>query len=236
MQEYLLFIDTETTGLPKKWTVGYAAKDNWPSAVQVAWIIFTKEGKEVKRENFYINENDISISTQAQRVHRIDNVYLRKHGVPRLAVMEKLKSDLAKFKPLVIGHFIALDVHVLGADFYRCALAQPFSELSLFCTMIASSKYVKKPWKKHLRLNELYQELFETELEKAHNALVDAEATARSYFELVKRKEITEEVIRAQQVTLSEQLTVNHGRISKSALLMMIFLLVGIIVCCILIF
>ncbi|MFD2963258.1 MULTISPECIES: 3'-5' exonuclease [Olivibacter] len=231
MQEYLLFIDTETTGLPKKWTVGYSTKDNWPSAVQVAWIVFTKDGREIKRENFYVNEDDVVVSRQAQLVHRIKGSYLRTFGVPRCAVMEKLSSDLRQFKPLVVGHFVALDFHVLGADFYRCAMENPLGDLRLFCTMLASSGYVKKPWIKYLRLNELYQELFEKELEKAHNALLDADATAKSYFELVKRKEVTEETIEEQQVKLSKQLILDKSPWSISTVLIILFFLIALIVC-----
>lgn len=236
MQEYLLFIDTETTGLPKKWTVGYSAEGNWPSAVQVAWIVFTREGTEVKRENFYINEIDLVISQQAQGIHHIDNAYLSAFGMRRCLVMEKLNDDLKQFKPLVIGHFVALDFHVLGADFYRCGLENPFSGLRLFCTMIASSKYVKAPWLKYLRLNELYHELFDIELEKVHNALIDAEATAKSYFELIKRKDITEETIAQQQTKLSKQLVIDGKSTNTLAVSLILFLLVSILVFLLLIF
>ncbi|MEH6306008.1 3'-5' exonuclease [Olivibacter sp. CPCC 100613] len=231
MQEYLLFIDTETTGLPKKWTVAYSAKDNWPSAVQIAWILFTKEGKEIKRENFYVNEDDMVISGQAQQVHQIDHAYLRRFGVPRCIVMEKLSDDLRQFEPLVVGHFVALDCHVLGADFYRCAMENPFLNMRLFCTMIASSRYVKKPWIKYLRLNELYQELFEKELEKAHNALTDAEATAKSYFELIKRRDITEKTILDQQSKLSKQLLFSKPSLSMSRVVIILLLLLSVLFC-----
>ncbi len=56
MSDYLLFIDTETSGLPKKWGLPYSAKNNWPFSVQIAWVIYTKEGQKVKQENHFIKE------------------------------------------------------------------------------------------------------------------------------------------------------------------------------------
>lgn len=35
-----LFIDTETTGLPKEYDAPYTDIDNWPRLVQLAWIVF----------------------------------------------------------------------------------------------------------------------------------------------------------------------------------------------------
>jgi len=41
--------------------------------------------------------------------------------------------------------------------------------------------------------------LFQKTLENPHNAMVDAKATAMCFFELLKRKEINEEIIKQQQ-------------------------------------
>ena len=35
-----LFIDTETTGLPKEYDAPYTDIDNWPRLVQLAWIVY----------------------------------------------------------------------------------------------------------------------------------------------------------------------------------------------------
>jgi len=199
MQEYLLFIDTETTGLPRKWTATYEAIHHWPSAVEVAWILYTRDGKELKRENFYVSNNDVPISSRALEIHGYHQLYLQEYGVPREQVMQKLGDDLKKYHPLVVGHFVTLDVHVLGADFFRCSMVNPLPKLPLFCTMVASGKYVKKPWMKYLRLGEFYEELFGEVLENTHNALVDAEATANIFFELTKRGEIDDRIILEQQ-------------------------------------
>ena len=40
---YLIF-DTETTGLPKKWSSPLTDFDNWPRAIQVAWQVHDLSG------------------------------------------------------------------------------------------------------------------------------------------------------------------------------------------------
>lgn len=46
LKDYLLFIDTEATGLPKKWNLPYNTPGNWPDAVQISWLLYTKEGQK----------------------------------------------------------------------------------------------------------------------------------------------------------------------------------------------
>lgn len=200
LKDYLLFIDTEASGLPKNWKLPYSRNDNWPYAVQISWVIYTKGGKRVKQENFYIGNSDFSITPSATRVHGIDRNFLTKHGKDRRKVLKKLNSDLAKFKPLVLGHFMELDYHILGVDFFRSGIANPLRKCSSFCTMLATKHLVSNPSVDYLRLGELYTYLFNKKLENQHNAVADAEATAECFFELVRRGEITEEKIAEQQI------------------------------------
>lgn len=206
MQDYLLFIDTEATGLPLKWTKPYTDSNNWPTAIQVAWIIFSKEGDELKRENFYVNNNDVPITQEAKLIHQLNENYLKENGVPREFIMQKLADDLKRYSPLMVGHFIALDFHILSADFVRSGLINPLKQLPLFCTMLASEKYSRKPWVKYLRLSAFFSELFNREMINAHNAMVDAETTSKCFFELQRRGDITEEMIARQQRKFGEQM------------------------------
>lgn len=36
LQDYFLVIDTETSGLPKKWDAPYGTKNNWSHVLQIA--------------------------------------------------------------------------------------------------------------------------------------------------------------------------------------------------------
>ncbi|QNL49926.1 3'-5' exonuclease [Olivibacter sp. SDN3] len=230
MQNYILFIDTETTGLPTNWSAPHSASDKWPAAVQVAWMIYDAGGQIIKRENYYINNNDIPISKQAELVHHLDIKFLTQYGRSRAFVMELLAKDLMMYEPLVVGHFVELDFHVIGADFHRCNIVNPMRHMPLFCTMLISAKYARKPWVKYLKLNELYHEVLSKDLIDSHNAAADVEATALCFFALQRRGDITEEVIKDQQKKINERGTkVMHKKnnigILLIGMLLMLFLL-----------
>jgi len=199
LRDYLVFLDTEASGLPKKWNLPYSNSLNWPCAVQIAWVIYTKDGVLIKKEDHYIGDSDIKINPSAIKVHGITKDFLKERGESRNLVMQLFADDLMKYQPLVLGHFMEFDYHVASADFHRAGIANPLEDLPTFCTMRASSFFVRDPSVGHLRLGELYSMLFDTKLENQHNALVDANATADCFFELLKRGDINDEKIELQQ-------------------------------------
>ena len=190
MKDYLLFIDTEATGLPKKWYLPYNVPGNWPSAVQVSWLLYNKAGEKIKVQNFYISNPDLAVSAGALRIHGLDKTFLQKHGIPRKEVLAILSVDLLQYQPMVVGHFTELDYHIIGADYYREKIANPLENLPAFCIMTASKHLQQNPQSKFLRLGELYELLFKQPLLHQHNAMTDATATADCFFELLKRNEI----------------------------------------------
>jgi DNA polymerase-3 subunit epsilon len=106
---------------------------------------------------------------------------------------------LEAYQPLVVAHFMQLDFHMVGADFYRIGRENPLQDLPKFCTMLASARYVSNPKSKYLRLNRLYYVLFQEELKNQHEALTDATATAACFFEMLKLGDIDEAMIAEQQ-------------------------------------
>jgi DNA polymerase-3 subunit epsilon len=211
LTDYLLFIDTETSGLPKNWRKPYSAEGNWPFCIQVAWIIYTKDRQVLKQENHFIKENDFKISKSATKIHGITHQFLEANGQSRNEVLEILSRDVIKFQPLVIGHFMEFDFKMLGVDFYRAEIENPIKKEMTFCTMLATTHMVKNPVVKFFKLGELYQVLFNTTLYNQHNALADAKATADCFFELVKRGEADDNTIAIQQKeTLAAELKENE--------------------------
>jgi DNA polymerase III subunit epsilon len=190
LNEYLLFIDTEASGLPKKWNLPYSTPGNWPNAVQVSWLIFNKAGEKIKEENHYINNNDFEISSSALKVHGLTKQFLQQTGMPRKQLLSVLSNDLNQYRPAIIGHFTELDYRVIGADYFRESLENPMEKLTTFCIMKASQHLQQNPNSTFLRLGNLYELLFKKPLLSQHNALTDATATAECFFELVKRNEI----------------------------------------------
>lgn len=199
MKQYFLFLDTETSGLPKKWNRKYTDSDNWPHVLQLAWIIFDKEMQEVKRSNKYIYEPLIPISPAAEQIHGLTPPFLMQHGEKKKEVLRKLSHDIKKYQPQIVGHFLSFDLQVLSTEFFRCQLPIPFQELTYFCTLLHSKRYVRNPHMVHLPLALLYETLFSATPAGIHNAEQDAALTASCYFEMIRRGELSDQDIKRQQ-------------------------------------
>ncbi|MFD1769985.1 3'-5' exonuclease [Sphingobacterium suaedae] len=208
LNSYLLFIDTETSGIPNRWNRPYMDQQNWPSVIQVAWIVYDNTGVEIKRNSMYIYESDIVIKKESQRIHGIDIDFLKENGFRRKEVLRKLAHDIKKYKPLIIGHFIELDVHVLSADYYRAQLKNPFVHQAFFCTMLDSKKYALNPTVDYLRLIQLYEYVFQITPSEMHEAEHDAHLTAQCFLTLWRRRSISTSDILKQQTLLSSKLNI----------------------------
>ena len=198
MKEYLLFVDTETSGIPRDWSLPYSARDNWPHIAQLAWVVCTPDGQEIKAENHYIQPSDYDLNPASGNIHGLTLDFLRANGQPRHAVMQRLRHDLQRYQPLVVAHFMQLDFHMMGVGFHRAGLQNPLLGLPTFCTMRATAPLLRYADQGFLRLGELHQRLFGEPLRHEHDALVDARATACCFFELQKQGTITAEVVARQ--------------------------------------
>ncbi len=199
MKNYVLFVDTETSGLPKDWKKPYSASGVWPSILQIAWIIYTREGKPIKTENHFIHDPTYQISPSSEKIHGITREFLEEHGERRKKVMRLLFKDLQQYRPLVVGYFMKLDFHMLSAGFYRSGLTNPLKKLPTFCLMKVTAPYCRVPSRQYLRLDELYLYLFHRPLQHHHDAMADAQATAQCFFTLEKKGDIDRNKIVSQQ-------------------------------------
>lgn len=222
LRDYILFVDTETSGLPVDWYAPYTTKKNWPYIVQIAWVIYNKSGKHIKTENHYIINSDYEITRASGKIHGIDHNFLSKYGKKRKAVMQRLYDDLEEYQPLTVGHFMQLDYHMIGLGFHRSGMENPVEKLPCFCTMKASNIYSRNPYHKYLRLGELYELLFKKNLKTEHDALEDASATASCFFEMIKRGDISDEVVENQKLFEIER----EGVKNKTAIAIFITLII----------
>ena len=197
MRDYILFIDTETSGLPKDWNS--SRLDQWPFIIQIAWSIYTKGGELVKTENHYIKDQNIVIDPQSKKIHGISEELLEEKGEKRVKVLKKIYKDIKQYNPLVVGHWISFDIKMLTVGFRRAGIRNILEEVPLYCTMLSNSHYVRFSNNNYPKLDELYHKLFNMPMEGQHNAMNDVNATAACFFELVRRNEITEERITNQQ-------------------------------------
>lgn len=203
MREYTLFVDTETSGIPRNWDLPYSTPNNWPHVAQLAWVICTRDGREVKAENHYILPSDYDLTPESGQIHGLTVAFLQAYGRSRHEVMQLLYQDLLEYQPLVVGHFMQLDFHMLGVSFYRAGLPNPLGELPNFCTMRLTGKFMRPEQQSFLRLGELYERLFHEPMTRHHDALIDAQATARCFYELTRQGLISEMTLATQkQVSL----------------------------------
>ncbi|MFN7330329.1 MAG: PHP domain-containing protein, partial [Bacteroidota bacterium] len=192
---YLIF-DTETTGIPRNKTAPLTDFENWPRLVQIAWQLHDFDGKLLTQQNYLVKPDGFDIPFKAEQVHGISTARAAKEGRDLLEVLKIFLRDLEKTKQLV-GHNIEFDINIIGAEMLRQNLApENFLQLPRVDTGIASIEFcqlaggiggkLKMP-----RLEELYQKLFGRGFGDAHDASYDVDATAKSFFGLIKKKVIS---------------------------------------------
>ncbi|UOR03720.1 3'-5' exonuclease [Hymenobacter aerilatus] len=183
--DFLLFVDTETTGLPTRWDRPYAEEGHWPHVAQLAWQVYTAAGELVCSDAGYLRVPAGTMPAEAVAVHGLTEDFLHAHGGAPRPVLERLHHDLLHYRPQVIGHFLQLDFHVLGAAFQRVGLSNPLPALPQFCTMFSSRPLSLRGH--YLKLADLHEYLFQEPLPRLHDAESDAAATARCFFEMRRR-------------------------------------------------
>ncbi|WP_266204834.1 3'-5' exonuclease [Pontibacter kalidii] len=229
MREFILFIDTETTGIPLDWNAPYSDAKSWPYSVQIAWAVYTKEGQELKAENHYVYEPELEISEESERIHGITKQFLQDNGKARKDVLALLAEDLEQYQPLVVGHFMQLDFHMLGVGFHRANMPNPLPQLPTFCTMNASADFLLGRRQSFLRLGELYERLFQEPLQHQHDAAVDVKATAACFFKLMEQGDISPETILQQQQVQRKPAKGSFFKAKESLLLLLALFILAVI-------
>ncbi|WP_262894819.1 3'-5' exonuclease [Sphingobacterium pedocola] len=118
------------------------------------------------------------------------------HGITTERALNEgrdLKESLSLFSKLIqqsttfIAHNISFDEKILGAEFLRKGMDLPLENKSKICTMDSTKIFCQIPtlygYKKP-KLSELYKKLFDSNLEYAHDASIDVEATAKCFWRL----------------------------------------------------
>jgi DNA polymerase III epsilon subunit-like protein len=188
-----LFIDTETTGRDR-------SSDR---IVQIAWILASESGREIRRQNRLIKPSGFEIPPAAERIHGISTAVANKFGVP---LREALLEFLGDFEAsdAVVGHNLSFDLAMLRPEFFRENLDFRFDDKPAICTMRASAEWCRlpkldgRPGFKWPRLDELYFRLFGRYFQGAHDALSDVLATKEAYFELIQLQVIHDAKVSAR--------------------------------------
>ena len=183
-----LFFDTETTGFPSYPTTDY---NNWPRMVQLAWILTDDNGKDIEKHCNIVKPEGFSIPERVSKIHGITTEIAYNSGIPLDFILRNFLIGLNTANTLV-AHNFSFDYGVIRSELQRLKIPDFLRGYQRYCTMrskpiIDYCKILRGDQKpKWPKLTELYNLLFHCELQFAHNALADAEACAKCFFELKK--------------------------------------------------
>ena len=214
-----LIFDTETTGLPRNYNAPLSDSDNWPRVVQIAWQLHDLKGNLISANSIIVKPNGFTIPFNAAQVHGISTERALAEGHDLQAVMNEFVEAVKQTKYLC-GHNIEFDLSIVGAEFIRLGMSDFFAgkpvidtkndDVTEFCA-IPGGRGGKYKWPK---LEELYVKLFNQGFEAAHNAAFDVQATAKAFFELLKRN-----ILKVSELPGTDLQTINYVSPDLSALL-----------------
>lgn len=185
----ILFFDTETTGLPRNWKAKMTDLDNWPRIIQLAAHRFDESGNEIESFELLIKPNGWVIPNGQ---FWIDNGFSQQESESKgVHIMEALELFIKYHDEsmCMVAHNMDYDYNVLGAEMIRAGLSCK-TRIQRFCTKEIGTNYCAIPGPygfKWSKLQELYFELFGEQFTEGHQAGSDVQATAKCFFELVRR-------------------------------------------------
>lgn len=193
----LLFVDTETTGIPKDYQAPVTDLKNWPRMVQIAWQQFDSTGRRLAAADHIIKPDGFTIPADAAKIHRITTERARREGRELAAVLDDF-ARLVSSSRCLVAHNVSFDEKIIGAELLRAKSRCRLDGLTRVCTMKMSAAYCGLPGRygpKWPKLGELHQRLFREVFEEAHDAGVDLKATVQCFWELLRRGVITPEAL-----------------------------------------
>lgn len=219
---YLIF-DTETTGLPKRWDAPVSDSDNWPRCIQIAWQLHDEMGRLTEHRDFLVRPDGFDIPYESEKIHGISTALATENGTGLKEVLDSFEEALSKAK-FVVGHNVGFDLNIMGAEFHRMAYPSRLGSMPVLdsCTEL-TAELLRLPGGRGGRyklptLTELHQYLFEAPFGEAHNATADVEATARCFFELIRKDVFTAAMLDCGADQLSEYKQFNPQQINPVGL------------------
>ena len=184
-----LFVDTETTGLPKnRYALGKNITD-WPRMVELGWIECETDGSIIAEYDSIIKPDSFIIPDTASAIHGITTKYAQEEGRPLVLVLEQFHKSLDNCS-FIVGHNVEFDMNVIAAEALRIGVALSVQLHQRKCTMKSSARLCnlkRGMGYKNPTLAELHHILFGLPVPESHTALNDARACMRCFFELKRR-------------------------------------------------
>lgn len=195
---YIVFIDTETTGLPPRSVTATSQNfDKWDKCrlVQIAWEIRNDgvvapaaKGQVVMKRSLIIAPDGFEIPDDAAAIHGISTDRAKSTGDSLSNAIDQLFTDISVYNVhKAVSHNITFDSDVLLAELYRNKdqiYAQTWTDLPKFCTMREGTP----PGKRWEKLPVMYERLCgilpDSMRAKLHDASMDTYLCAEIYFAL----------------------------------------------------
>lgn len=205
----ILIFDTETTGLPKSYTVNYNVLNLWPYIVQFSYIIYDCQSKRLIKiqDNIIKVPKEINISEECINIHGITNELSQNQGIPIEVAIKDFMDDI-KTVELVVAHNMEFDLNLLKVEIMRKVTENLIDsekkeinlkylnvlskEMNYYCTMqnsiqLCNIKRMNKKGKEYTKfpkLSELHEKLFQIIPHNLHNSLNDVLVCLRCFYKL----------------------------------------------------
>lgn len=191
----ILALDTETTGLPS-WRDPSDAPHQ-PHLIQLAAILHDEAGREVERLSTIVRPGAGAVmEPEAFAAHGITLERAGLEGVCPVAVLERFLA-MAATATIIVGHNVSFDIRIMRIHAARHSGVKWEAPCPTFCTMKRAAGIVNLPptdkmrasgrnWPKPPRLGECIKHFFGEELEGAHDALNDVQASMRVFWHLTR--------------------------------------------------
>jgi DNA polymerase III subunit alpha len=194
---YFVF-DIETNGLPDYYDAPPEETANWPHPLSIGFVVLN-ENLQLIRKKYFVLKQDCEIDEEALSINGLSKELIDQHGQDPNKVYDEISLELKSCKK-IIAHNIEFDLTILHADFIRKGKKTTIFKKAKFCTMKKTTEFVGIPrlygsgykWPK---LSELIAACFFIgervdgfKFEEAHDALWDAEATAKCFIYLLKNE------------------------------------------------
>lgn len=171
----VLFIDTETTGLPRD----YYQLEQQPHVVQLAAILCDDSRHPVASMNRIIRPEGWDIPMEATAIHGYTTGFCRRNGIPLSLAMRELLA-LWQQATRVVAYNARFDECMVRASGQRTGVQLPPRDI--YCAMQQAAKVVGGDSGRWLKLGVAYARFFGGDLDGAHDAMADVEACRRVYY------------------------------------------------------
>ncbi len=196
----MLVFDTETTGLPLDQNAPLTDSAKWPYIIQLSFIVFDTDTKEILEYSDRIIQLDTSIpiSPESIAIHQITHERSQTEGIPIKIALAQLAENMID-SDIIVGHNILFDKRMLMVELHRNQMKNCLYKNSLpipeYCTMKRSTEFCKLPAVnkvtgkiynnyKYPTLTELHTHLFCRKPRGTHNAIADVMICLRCYIML----------------------------------------------------